>query len=155
MDQLESALPLLGLVSSHGLLFHWCKLVQEDCNWLALCNQESSEMTPPLSINCSLQKFLACSLRALNSTANLCQRCFLLTVFSAPGRDNVWSLQGALRAEGMLFIEIKCFRVWQSGSMTLHLWNFQPDGALVGRLPNNGLTDHEIYSKISFRKDRV
>lgn len=133
---------------------HWYKLVQEACNGLALWNLKPSEPTPALNIYCSWEE-LGRSLRALNATAEPRRRFSPLTVSSAPGRGDVWSLQGALRAEGMLFIETECFRVWQSGSMTLHPCKCKPDGAPFERLPALWAHWQWLLLQNTICKDRV
>lgn len=71
---------------------HWYKLVQEACNRLALWNLKPSDPTPALSIYCSGEEELGRSLWALNATAKSRRRCSPLTVSSAPGGGDVWSL---------------------------------------------------------------
>lgn len=132
----------------------WYKLGQEACNGLALWNLKPSEPTPVLNIYCSWEE-LGWSLRALIATAEPHRRFSPLTVSSAPGRGDVWSLQGALRAEGMLFIETECFRVWQSGSMTLHLCKCKPDGAPFERLPALWAHWQWLLLQNTICKDRV
>lgn len=74
MDHLETALSLLDSVSLHGLLSHWCQLVQGDCKRLASDNQRSSDPTPPSSVRCRWQKDLF--LRPLSTIANLREEAF-------------------------------------------------------------------------------